>query len=64
MAVQSKQERDLFEKIDLGVRRGAARALTEHKKAGKSIAVSRNGKIIRIPPEEIKIPKEFQENVK
>lgn len=64
MTTQLKQEKDLFDKIDFGVRRGAAHALIEHKKAGKSIAVSRNGKIIKIPPEKIVIPEEFKDDFK
>ena len=50
----------LSEKIDYGVRRGVARALAQHKKAGRSVVVSVNGKVTYIPPEEIKIPKEFE----
>ena len=47
---------DLFRRIDIGIRRGVARALAEHKRNGQSIVVSRNGKIVHIPPEEIQIP--------
>ncbi|MFA6409119.1 MAG: hypothetical protein WCW01_02970 [Gammaproteobacteria bacterium] len=52
----------LSQKIDFGVKKGVALALAEHKKMGKSIAVWRNGKVVNIPPEKIKIQKEFQEN--
>ncbi len=58
---QSIKKKDLFEKIDYGVRRGAAYALAKHKKAGKSIVVCRDGKIVHIPPEEIEIPEEFKD---
>jgi|GEM_PF-1348243 len=58
---QSTQEKDLLERIDYGVRRGAAYALAQHKKAGKSVVISRNGKIVHIPPEEIEIPEEFKD---
>jgi len=51
----------LAEKIDFGVRLGAARAKAEHKKAGRSIAVWQNGKVVRIPPEKIEIPEEFKD---
>ena len=61
MSISSQQEDDLFKRIDLGVKRGAARALAKHKKAGRSIAVSKNGKVVRIAPEDICIPKEFQD---
>ncbi len=49
--------RELNRRIDLGVRRGAAKALEEHKKAGRCIAIIKDGKVVRIPPEEIVVPK-------
>ena len=51
---------DLFDRIDYGVRLGAARAIARHKKAGRSISVWKDGKVVRIPPEEIELPEEFQ----
>lgn len=60
MSGQNEIEDDLFKKIDFGVKRGVARALAEHKKAGKYIVISENGKIVKIPPEDIEIPKEFE----
>ena len=36
---------ELQERIDLGVRRGVARVLTEHKKLGHSIVVLKDGKV-------------------
>jgi hypothetical protein len=54
------QKKDLFERIDRGIRYGIAKELLRHKKAGTSIVISENGKIIKIPPEKIKIPKEFK----
>jgi hypothetical protein len=51
----------LSEKIKLGVNRGAARALREHKKAGRSIVVMQKGKIVKIPPEKIEIPKTIED---
>lgn len=63
MKFQSANEKDLFDKIDFGVRLGAARARAAHKKAGRSIAISQNGKVVRIPPEQIEIPEEFKDLV-
>ena len=63
MSIQSLQEKDLFEKIDFGVRLGAARAKAEHKKAGRSIAVWQDGKVVKIPPEKIEIAEEFKDLV-
>jgi len=54
-----KSKKDLFAKIDLGVRLGVAHALAEHKRMGQSIVVWRNGKIVTIPPEKIKIQKKI-----
>lgn len=42
--------------IDLGMRRGAAQALARHKRDGIPIAVMKDGKVVRIPPEEIVVP--------
>jgi hypothetical protein len=50
---------DLHERIEFGVRRGVERALAAHKKAGRSIVVWRDGKIVRIPPEEIVVDEEL-----
>ena len=50
---------DLFKKIDLGVKRGVSHALAEHKKAGRSIVVLKDGKIVKIPPEEIYVDEKF-----
>ena len=47
----------LFEKIDKGIRRGAARAQAEHKAEGRPIVISKNGEIVYVPPEEISVPK-------
>lgn len=51
----SKESLAMARKIKLGVRRGVAKALLEHKLAGRSIVVARNGKIITIPPEKIRV---------
>ena len=47
---------NLFERIDYGVRKAIANALLEHKNEGRSIVVSRDGKIIHIPAQEIEVP--------
>jgi hypothetical protein len=48
-------EKTLHERITKGVKRGVANALREHKKAGQSIHIWKNGKIEKIPPEKIKV---------
>lgn len=47
---------DYVKRMLIGARRGVSVALDRHKKLGQYIVVSRNGKIIRIPPEEIVVP--------
>jgi hypothetical protein len=46
-------ERELHERIDIGIKKGVARAINEHKKAGRSITIWQNGKVEKIPPEKI-----------
>lgn len=60
MGIYDNQE--LMRRIDLGVRRGVARAIAEHKKAGRSIVVWRDGKVVKVPPEDIQVPKEPTED--
>ncbi|MBX3176100.1 MAG: hypothetical protein KF886_01945 [Candidatus Hydrogenedentes bacterium] len=45
--------------FDRGMYEGVQRALAEHKRAGRSIVVERDGKIIEIPAEEITVDPEF-----
>ena len=52
MKVQCKS---FLRQIKKGVHLGVAKALAEHKKAGRSIVVWKNGKMIEIPPEKIGI---------
>lgn len=35
------------------MKRGVARALSEHKRAGRSVVVMKNGAIVEMPPDEI-----------
>jgi hypothetical protein len=51
----TKADRELWNRIDRGVRKGIDNAILEHKRAGRAIAVGRNGKVVMIPPEKIKI---------
>ncbi len=54
----SKTEMDYqSEKIFLGVRLAVAKALAEHKKAGRSIAIWRDNKVVKIAAKDIRIPK-------
>lgn len=44
---------DLSRLIEDGVKRGVARALAEHKRAGRSVVVMKDGKIVELSPEDI-----------
>lgn len=52
-----QDSREILNRMKLGVRLGVAQALAEHKRAGQSIVVWQDGKIVKIPPEEIVVPK-------
>lgn len=51
--VPEAERTDLSRLIEDGVRRGVARALAEHKKAGRSIVVMHEGKIVELSADEI-----------
>ena len=55
------QQQTLSERMDFGIRKGAACALADHKKSGHGVAIWRDGKVVIIPPEEIEIPEEFKD---
>jgi hypothetical protein len=46
------------EQIDRAMRQAVQNALREHKRRGQYIVVWRDGKIVRVPPEEISVPEE------
>ena len=50
--------RAILRKLDRGIRLGAARAWAEHKKAGHSVYIWENGRIVRIKPEDIHVVEE------
>lgn len=50
---------NLSERIDLGIRRGAARAQLEHKLAGRPIYIWQDGQVVKVPPEEIVIDEKY-----
>jgi isoaspartyl peptidase/L-asparaginase-like protein (Ntn-hydrolase superfamily) len=49
---------DNGEQVDRAMRQAVQNALREHKRRGQYIVVERNGKAVRIPPEEIAVPDE------
>lgn len=52
----NSESHEMSKRIDLGVQLGVARALAEHKQAGRSIVVWRDGRIVEISPEDIVVP--------
>jgi hypothetical protein len=42
--------------VDRAMRRAVAEALKEHKRKGHSVVIWRDGKVVRVPPEEIIVP--------
>ncbi|MGH7362001.1 MAG: hypothetical protein ACREJI_10370 [Candidatus Methylomirabilales bacterium] len=43
--------------IDAALAEAAREALRRHKRAGHPIVVWRDGKVVRVPPEDIKLPR-------
>ena len=58
----NEEKIDLNKKIDIGVRRAAVRVHAEHKKAGRSIFIWEDGKVVEVPPEKINLPEEKVNN--
>lgn len=50
-----RSDREILDNIHKGISEGVRKAVKEHKKAGRSIAVWRNGRVEKIPPEQIEI---------
>lgn len=51
-------DRVLSDQIVAAAQRAVREALRDHKQAGNPIAVWRDGQVVWIPPEEIKVPDE------
>jgi len=43
-------------RAEMALKEAVAEAIAEHKRAGRPIAVWRDGKVTKIPPEEIIVP--------
>lgn len=48
MTPQQKQQ--LRARIDLGIKAGVASALEEHRRAGRKVAIWRDGRVVQIIP--------------
>jgi len=60
LKMTNEEKIDLNKKIDIGVQRAAARAHAEHKKAGRSISIWEDGKVVEVPPDKIQLPRKKQ----
>ena len=47
---------NILKRFEIGLRRGVSKALDEHKRMGHYIVVLKDGKVVKIPPEEIVVP--------
>jgi hypothetical protein len=43
-------------RAEMALKEAVADAIAEHKRMGRSIVVWRDGKVVKIPPEEIVVP--------
>lgn len=50
---------DLEKIVDDCLRKAIAQELWKHKRLGQSIVTSRDGKVVKIPPEEINVQMEY-----
>jgi ABC-type proline/glycine betaine transport system ATPase subunit len=50
--MNAEKLKDLHEKIDAGVKAAIAHALEEHRRAGRPIAIWKDGKVAIVPVEE------------
>ncbi|MCE0499511.1 MAG: hypothetical protein LV481_16345 [Methylacidiphilales bacterium] len=46
--------KELRQKIDAGVKTAVATALEEHRRAGRSVVVWKQGKVVTIRPDEVR----------
>lgn len=44
---------ELFRRIDAGIKEGVAKAIAEHKRAGRSIPILRDNQVVWLTPDEI-----------
>ncbi len=58
--MSKKQRSDFLKNLEIGIRRGAAKALAKHKREGIPIAVMKDGKVVLIPPEDIIVPEDVE----
>ncbi len=50
----NKQREEFERKVDAGIKAAIAEAIEEHRRMGRSISIWRDGKVVNIPPDEIR----------
>jgi hypothetical protein len=45
-----------FEKVDAALRQAVAEVIEEHRRSGQPLAVSKDGQVVWLPPDEAVIP--------
>jgi hypothetical protein len=53
LSMNVRTDRELFDNIHKGITEGIEKAVQEHKRAGRSIVVWEDGKIVNIPADKI-----------
>jgi hypothetical protein len=59
--VEPHEIAEIRRQVNEGVREGVRKALLRHKKAGQSVSVWRDGRVVMIPPEQIPVEDELPE---
>lgn len=57
--MSDKTPTELRNKLIYGVRKGVAQAILQHKNAGHYIVIWKDGKVVKVPPEEIEVPYDY-----
>jgi hypothetical protein len=53
---ESLKDVPMVMRAEMALKEAVAEAIAEHKRMGRSIVVWKDGKVVKIPPEEIVIP--------
>ena len=57
--ITAKKQSDLFEKIDMSLKKAVKNAILQHKQAGHSIHIMVDNRVVEIMPEEINVDKDL-----
>ncbi len=51
--MSAPEQEELYRRIDAGIKEGVAKAIAEHKRAGRSIPILRDNQVVWLTPDEI-----------